>query len=267
MLPGGPRGWKLIGVTSWKGGAVQEYPVCTRGSLGPHSGNGSPSTPSADRRGLCGGLDWLRVETRRTPHVELSEIRLAYQRIDEDLERVEGEVVEPKTTAGEPRSQGDFDADAITGLLNSVLADLDQFWARMLADQLTPAPAVIDVWLDLRETRDTACGLSEDVRWEADDDERATARQTTRSTWPSGTRRRSRAGSGITGCRKAAGYGRARGDFGVAYVLAHEVRPTTSSGSSGSGRPPARLRPRGASNSTPTASPGSGPAASIETAA
>jgi len=185
---------------------------------------------SAAALGGCGGDDVRadieraadRVEQRFEQRVEnarktFDERRERFgRRIREvlgDLERVVPRAQETNPTV---RSRGSTAPETIDAFMTRVLSNVDAYWAKTFAAAQLPEPRVGFQPVSPGALQLTACGIPADdaAAFYCPADDTIYVAQRFASDLFSGVAR------GLPGER--AGYGRAAGDFAVAYVLAHE---------------------------------------------
>jgi predicted metalloprotease len=104
----------------------------------------------------------------------------------------------------------------ITPLLDDVLASVDAYWHQTLAAAGRPAPSVRHAWVVPGGRLDTACGVQagDDAAFYCPADDTIYVGQAFARALDEGVLK------GLPG--RQAGFGRAAGDFAVAYVVAHE---------------------------------------------
>jgi predicted metalloprotease len=104
----------------------------------------------------------------------------------------------------------------IVPLLDSVLASVDTYWHQTQAAAGLPAPSVKHVWVTPGAKVDTACGAQagDDAAFYCSTDDTIYIGQAFAGAIQDGV------ANGLPGQR--AGFGRAAGDFAVAFVVAHE---------------------------------------------
>jgi len=148
---------------------------------------------------------------------EFEERRERYgERIDEVLAEVEQVVPEAETTDPAMRSQGNTEPGTIDDFMTGVLTNIDEYWTKTFAAADLPAPSVNFVSVVPGSRQPTACGEAADdsaAFYCPVDDTIYVAQQFAAALYEGVV-------SGLPGER--AGFGRAAGDFAVAYVLAHE---------------------------------------------
>jgi uncharacterized protein len=127
-------------------------------------------------------------------------------RVDEFIGRIERAIPEATRTSPRVQSRGRTGEQTIDAFLTSVLEDVDGYWTRTLKANDLPEPRVSYVWIPPGQAVNTGCG-------EAGEDTIYVSQQFAAELYRGVAR-------GLPG--QSAGFGRAAGDFGVAYVLAHE---------------------------------------------
>ncbi|HEV2786248.1 MAG TPA: neutral zinc metallopeptidase [Solirubrobacteraceae bacterium] len=180
--------------------------------------------------GGCGGDDVGdsfvsardRVEQRFKERVaaarrEFEERRERYgRRIREVLDELERVVPRAERTSPTVRSRGSNEPETIDAFMTRVLRNVDSYWTRTFAAADLPEPQVAFEPVPPGAVRLTACGnLANDSSafYCPGDDTIYVAQQFAADLYRGVLR-------GLPGER--AGFGRAAGDFAVAYVLAHE---------------------------------------------
>jgi predicted metalloprotease len=130
-----------------------------------------------------------------------------------DLERV---VPKAQRTSAVVRSRGSNEPETIDVFLTRVLDNIDGYWTRTFAAADLPAPSVSFSAIPPGASRPTACGnlADDDAAFYCSGDDTIYVAQKFAADLYRGVVH------GLPGER--AGYGRAAGDFAVAYVLAHE---------------------------------------------
>jgi len=138
------------------------------------------------------------------------------RRIREVLDDLERVVPRAERTDPSVRSRGANEPDTIDTFLTRVLTNIDEYWTKTFAAADLPAPRVAFSAVPPGTSLRTACGeLADDSAafYCPADDTIYVAQQFAADLYRGVLR-------GLPGER--AGYGRAAGDFAVAYVLAHE---------------------------------------------
>ena len=137
-------------------------------------------------------------------------------RIDEVLAQLEPIFEAPQRTSPTVRARGRTGTTTIDAFLTDVLRDIDGHWTRVFAQAGLPEPRVSYNWIPPGSVTLTGCGPPADdsVALYCPADDTIYVGQQFAADLYKGVLR------GLPGER--AGYGRARGDFAVAYVLAHE---------------------------------------------
>jgi predicted metalloprotease len=174
----------------------------------------------------CGSEDFQsareRVQERFADRVadarrEFEERRDRFgKRIEEVLGDLERVVPRAQTTSPTVRSRGSNEPQTIDVFMERVLANVDQYWTRTFAAAGLPEPRVGFQPVAPGRPRLTSCGtLADDSAafYCPADDTIYVAQQFAADLYRGVV-------DGLPGER--AGYGRAAGDFAVAYVLAHE---------------------------------------------
>jgi uncharacterized protein len=136
------------------------------------------------------------------------------QRIEDALEDLRPAV--PPASQPPPASEGRVEANAIDAFLTQVIRDVDRYWTRTLRAAGRELPQVRYVWVPPGQVARTACGVPADDNaafYCTADDTIYVARVFAERLWRG-------IAEEFPGTR--AGEGRAIGDFGVAYVVAHE---------------------------------------------
>jgi uncharacterized protein len=137
-------------------------------------------------------------------------------RIDEILADLEPLFEPPQRTSPKVRARGRTGTTTIDAFLTDILRDVDAHWTRVFARAGLPEPRVGYNWIPPGSVAATGCGLPADdsVALYCPGDDTIYVGQQFASDLYAGALR------GLPG--ESAGYGRAAGDFAVAYVLAHE---------------------------------------------
>jgi uncharacterized protein len=161
----------------------------------------------------CGGEDLQeRARDVRDRAEQLGE-RIA-ERVREQLAEIRREI--PAASLERPRTAGRTEAGRIDGFLTEVLTSVDEYWTRTLRASGVEEPRVTYLWVPPGARLRTGCGAVADdgaAFYCSADDTIYVAQVFAEQVWD-GTR------DDFPGTR--AGYGRAVGDFGLAYVVAHE---------------------------------------------
>lgn len=160
----------------------------------------------------CGSADQIRDDLRaRRDRVE-QRIR---ERIDETLKKIRREIPQARRTSPQVRSRGRTSPHTIDAFLTDVLRSVDRYWTQTLRAQGLPEPSVSYYWVPPGETVATACGPAGAMAafYCPGDDTMYVAQEFAAALYDGVLR-------GLPG--EQAGFGRAAGDFGVAYVVAHE---------------------------------------------
>ncbi len=138
------------------------------------------------------------------------------KRIEEVLAEIERAVPRAERTSPTVRSRGNTEATTIDVFLTKLLEDVDAYWTRTFAASNLPEPRVRYVWVPPARQVATGCGQPADDRaafYCPADDTIYVAQRFAADLYRG-------VAHGLPG--ESAGFGRATGDFAVAYVLAHE---------------------------------------------
>jgi uncharacterized protein len=138
------------------------------------------------------------------------------ERVDEILADLEPLFERPQRTSPTVRSRGRNEATTIEAFLTDILRDVDRYWTRTFEASGLPTPVVRYSWIPPGAVALTACGAPADdsVAVYCPADDTIYVGQQFAADLYRGVL------EGLPG--EAAGYGRAAGDFAVAYVVAHE---------------------------------------------
>lgn len=163
----------------------------------------------------CGkdDLDQLAKDTRAKAEQRLERLRA---RVEEALGRLKAAVPRARRTSPAVRSRGRTQPSEIDAFLTDVLRSVDRFWTRTFAANALREPRVAYRWVPPGARERTGCGAVADdaAAFYCPTDDTIYVAEVFASRLYEGTL------TGLPGER--AGFGRAAGDFGVAYVLAHE---------------------------------------------
>jgi uncharacterized protein len=138
------------------------------------------------------------------------------RRIRDALDDLEQAVPEATPATRTPASGGRTERNEIERFLTEVITSVDRYWTQTLTAAGRPEPRVSYVWVKPRSVVRTGCGApaGDDAAFYCPaDDTIYVAQQLAADLWQG-------IADGFPGER--AGYGNAVGDFGVAYVVAHE---------------------------------------------
>ncbi len=137
------------------------------------------------------------------------------ERVQEILGEIERAIPEARQTSPQVRSRGRTDGRTIDGFLTGVLESIDAYWTKTLTANNLPEPRVSFDWIPPGVLHRSACGpAGQDAAFYCPgDDTIYVSQQFAADLWRGVAR-------GLPGER--AGFGHAAGDFGVAYVVAHE---------------------------------------------
>jgi hypothetical protein len=138
------------------------------------------------------------------------------KRIDEVLADFEKVFEQPERTSPTVRSRGRNEPQTIDAFLTDLLTNIDRYWTRTFDTAGLPEPRVRYDWVAPGARALTACGAVADDRaaFYCPADDTIYVAQVFAAELYQGVL------DGLPG--ESAGYGRAAGDFAVAYVLAHE---------------------------------------------
>jgi predicted metalloprotease len=172
----------------------------------------------------CGEGDAVRDDLERRAEDLREDVRAEVRertervraRIREVLGQIEQAIPEARRTDPEVRSRGRTEEGTIAAFLTDVIENVDAYWSRTLTAAGLPEPRVSYVWVAPGERAGTRCGAVADdsAAFYCPSDDTIYVAERFASDLYRGVAR------GLPGER--AGYGRAAGDFGVAYVVAHE---------------------------------------------
>ena len=138
------------------------------------------------------------------------------KRIEAVLEDIEQAIPEAPRTLPAGRSQGQTAPTEIGRFMTRVLENIDRYWTETLTSSGLPAPEVRYVWVDPGTQVATRCGAvaNDGSAFYCPADDTIYVAQQFAADLLQGVLQ------GLPG--QNAGYGRAAGDFAVAYVIAHE---------------------------------------------
>jgi predicted metalloprotease len=138
------------------------------------------------------------------------------ERVQEVLDDLRKAVPEATPRTQPPASRGRTETTRVEGYLLEVLQSVDAYWTKTLTAAGRPEPRVSYVWVEPGDIRPTGCGVAADdsaAFYCPADDTVYVAVVLASRLWRG-------IANEFPGQR--AGYGHAVGDFGLAYVLAHE---------------------------------------------
>jgi predicted metalloprotease len=138
------------------------------------------------------------------------------RRVREELERIRRSVPQATRDEQAPSARGRTEAGSVDEFLTEVLASVDDYWTRTLTAADLPEPRVHYLWIPPGRATRTGCGLPADDNaafYCSSDDTIYVAERLAADIYNG-------VSDNFPGER--AGYGRAVGDFGLAYVVAHE---------------------------------------------
>jgi predicted metalloprotease len=136
-------------------------------------------------------------------------------RIEEFIGKIEQAIPEARRTSPQVRSRGRTGEQTIDSFMTGVLENVDAYWTKTLRASGLPEPRVGFISIPPGRAAESACGPADDTAafYCPVDDTIYVAQQFAADLWQGVAR-------GLPG--ENAGFGHAAGDFGVAYVLAHE---------------------------------------------
>ena len=167
----------------------------------------------------CGGNDAEELADRISERVraEVEERRERFRaRVEEVLGQIQRELPRAQQTDPSVQARGQTGSETIDAFLTRILKDVDAYWERTFAAADLPQPRVAYVWVPPGRRIATACNAVADDRaaFYCPGDDTIYIGQVFAARLYDGI------AEGFPG--QTAGFGRAAGDFGVAYVVAHE---------------------------------------------
>ena len=170
----------------------------------------------------CGSEDVDRARDEVDTRVERAQDEFRAQRerlrkrVQAVLDDIEQAIPEAPRTLPAGRSRGQTEPTEIGRFMTRVLENVDTYWTKTLRESGQAVPEVGYVWVDPGRRVRTGCGATADdaAAFYCPADDTIYVAQQFASDLFDGVLR------GLPGER--AGYGRAAGDFAVAYVIAHE---------------------------------------------
>ena len=165
-------------------------------------------------------IDEVRADAKRRVDEAREEFERRRERFGERIEEVladlEREFERPEQTSPVVRSRGNNEPQTIDAFLTGVLRDVDRYWTRTFGAAGLPEPRVGYRWVAPGGVALTSCGspARDSSAFYCPADDTIYIGQQFAADLYRGVLR------GLPG--ESAGYGRAVGDFAVAYVLAHE---------------------------------------------
>jgi predicted metalloprotease len=157
----------------------------------------------------------LRARAQRVEKRLQAEQDKLRKRVEEFLSRIEQAIPEARRTSPRVQSRGRAGEQSVDAFLTSVLEDIDGYWTKTLKANGLPEPRVSYFWIPPGQLVRTACGNADaDAAFYCPSDDTIYVSREFAANLYRGVLH------GLPG--QSAGYGRAAGDFGVAYVLAHE---------------------------------------------
>jgi uncharacterized protein len=161
----------------------------------------------------CGSSDHPIRDLEQRAEQARDRLKKRVQEILDDLQRAVPEAT-PQTEP--PESEGRTETTRVEGYLLDVLRSVDRYWTQTLAAAGRPEPRVSYVWVEPGQILRTGCGVAADdsaAFYCPSDDTVYVAVVLASRLWRG-------IANDFPGER--AGYGHAVGDFGLAYVVAHE---------------------------------------------
>jgi uncharacterized protein len=172
---------------------------------------------------LVPGLAGCGDSTRETLRQHTQEIRRRFEaerdriraRVKEVLGKLERAIPQAQRTSPQVQSRGRTSRQTIDGFLSGVLESLNNYWTKTFRASGLPPPSVRAYWLPPGTRVTTPCGPAgaDAAFYCPTDDTIFVAQEFAAELWRGVVH-------GLPGER--AGFGHAAGDFGVAYVVAHE---------------------------------------------
>jgi predicted metalloprotease len=144
-----------------------------------------------------------------------AEVRRIRERIDELIGQLEQVVPRAERTSPDVEARGRTEGTTVDAFLTDVLENVDAYWTRTFAANGLPEPRVRYAWVEPGRVLRTGCGAPADdnAAFYCPADDTIYIAQRFAAALYAGVLR------GLPG--EASG-GRAAGDFGVAYIVAHE---------------------------------------------
>jgi predicted metalloprotease len=136
--------------------------------------------------------------------------------VREALDKIRRSVPRARTDAQAPATGARTDPDRIDAYLTEVIHSVDDYWTKTLRASDLPAPRVAYVWIPQGRAVRTGCGATagaDAAFYCPADDTIYVSKTLAAKIW---------AGVADNFPGQRAGYGHAVGDFGLAYVVAHE---------------------------------------------
>jgi predicted metalloprotease len=172
----------------------------------------------------CGGAEGFGDKVESEARKRTAELRDRVQervervrrRVDEILAQLERAVPRARRTSPQVQARGRTGTTTIDAFLTDVLRSVDRYWTRTFRASGMPEPRVGYSWIPPGRGQLTRCGVPADeyAAFYCPADDTIYVGQRFAAELYDGVLR------GLPGER--AGYGHAAGDFGVAYVVAHE---------------------------------------------
>jgi predicted metalloprotease len=162
----------------------------------------------------CGGCDDLQQELRERTERLRAQVERLRDRVREALDELQQAV--PRASQTQPATRGRTEPGTIDRFLTDVLGSVDAYWTQTLEAAGRPAPRVGYDWIPPGARVATACGAVADdaaAFYCPRDDVIYISEVFAARLWQ---------GVSTDFPGEQAGYGHAVGDFGLAYVVAHE---------------------------------------------
>src|SRR5215218_9162886 len=163
----------------------------------------------------CGGEERLAQLEQRAEQAR-ERVKQRIERVREALDDLEQAVPQATPQTLSPETRGRTEANQVEAFLTEVITSVDRYWTRTLGDAGRPEPRVAYVWVPPGRVVGTGCGspAGPDAAFYCPaDDTIYFSQQLAARLWQ---------GIADDFPGERAGYGNAVGDFGVAYVVAHE---------------------------------------------
>ncbi len=177
------------------------------------SGCAAEDQVESARERLAERTERLRRDVQREYRQRRDKIK---GRVQEYLAQLEQSIPSAEGTSPEVKVRGRSEPQEIDEFMEGVLRNIDEYWTRTLRANDLPPPSVRYEFFPPRAVRVSGCGITAggDAALYCPADDTIYVSQQFAADLYNGVVR------GLPG--ESAGYGRAAGDFAVAYVLAHE---------------------------------------------
>jgi len=155
----------------------------------------------------------VRADVRRAYEVQREKIE---GRVREYIARIEQAIPRAQETSPTVRTRGRNKPQTIDSFMEDILRNVDSYWTRTLREAGLPEPSVRYQFFNNRFVKTTACGITaaRDAAFYCPADDTIYVSNQFAYDLYRGVSR------GLPG--QSAGFGRASGDFAVAYIIAHE---------------------------------------------